>query len=156
MVDVQTTWLQSTLHTFQRIPRPLPPYLPTYARGLRFDNGRASRVNPLVLRGLDTLNTARPQPITATFRRPHPRVPLHVIWAYKNRQGCTPRRVGGRIAGPAAPTPPRSGRRGEKYTTPARQRSWKSGRGRGRRGGGDRGLLALPAIPPPAPGPLGR
>ena len=29
MVDVLTTWLQSTLHTFQRIPRPLPPYLPT-------------------------------------------------------------------------------------------------------------------------------
>ena len=63
------------------------------------------RVNPLLLRGLETLNTARPQPITATVRRPLPQVPLHVIWAYKNRQGCTPRRVGGHIAGPAAPTP---------------------------------------------------
>ena len=37
---------------------------------------------------------------------PHPRVPLHVIRAYMDRQGCTPRWVGGRIAGPAAPTPP--------------------------------------------------
>ena len=52
---------------------------------------------------------------------------------------------------PSAPPPPRSGRRGEKHETPARQRSWRSGRGRGRRGGGDRGLLTSPAIPPPPP-----
>ena len=42
-VDVMTTWLRSTMHTFQRILRPLPLYLPNYARGLRFDNGRVSR-----------------------------------------------------------------------------------------------------------------
>ena len=56
---------------------------------------------------------------------PHPRVPLHVIRAYMDRQGCTPRWVGGRIAGPAAPTPPlRSRRRGEKHATPSRQGNW--------------------------------
>ena len=58
---------------------------------------------------------------------------------------------------PSGPHPlPRSGRRGEKHATPARQEIWRSGRGRGRRGGGDRGFLASPAIPPPAPGPPGR
>ena len=64
------------------------------------------RVNPLLLRGHETLNTARPQPSTATFRRPHPRVPLHEIWAYMHRQGCAPRRVRGHITGPAAPPRP--------------------------------------------------
>ena len=90
MVDVLTTCLQPPLHTFRLIPRQLPPYLPTYARGLRCDNGPVSRcgaVNPLLLRGLETINTARPQPSTATFRRPHPRVPLHVIWAYIAMRG---------------------------------------------------------------------
>ena len=57
---------------------------------------------------------------------------------------------------PSSPPPPRSGRRGEKHVTPVRQGSRRSGRGRGRRGGGDRGLLASAAIPPPPPGPPGR
>ena len=43
IVDVLTTWLQSTLYTLHRIPMLLPLYLPTDARGLRFDNGRVSR-----------------------------------------------------------------------------------------------------------------
>ena len=58
---------------------------------------------------------------------------------------------------PSSSSPyPRSGRREEKNATSARQGSWRSGRGRGRRGGGDLGLLASPAIPPPPPGPPGR
>ena len=63
------------------------------------------RVNPLLLRGLQTLNTARRQPRTATSRRPYPRIPLCLIWAYMHRHGCTPRRGGGRIASPAAHPP---------------------------------------------------
>ena len=49
---------------------------------------------------------------TAPFR-----VPIHLIWAYMHRQGCTQRRGDGRITGPAAP-PSRLGRRGKGMQRP--------------------------------------
>ena len=101
---------------------------------------------PAAVRRLEMLNTARnsSEPSTATFRRPHPRVPLHVTWGYMHRQG-TPRRVGGRIAGPAAPPPPRSGRRGK-----STQRSRARGVG-GRHGVGIAGEAAAVAYSLPVP-----
>ena len=63
---------------------------------------------------------------------------------------CRPRRVGGRNSGPEAPPASlRSGRRREKHETPARRVIWRSGWGRSRLEGKDRGLLDSLAIPPP-------